>query len=155
MASTAIKLPSAAAALALVVALVVPPEVARAEPNVQELGSAAGEPIIDLIPGLAGDKQATSTGSEGDPGAFAIATMTRPIFQNDLWWFGIPNENLARVEGYHVLATFEPLALIPAFAKPIWMDLTRNLNWQNCFMGFSQVVGPYGTTQWSVSRGCT
>lgn len=73
------------------------------------------------------------------------------ILQNDIWWFGPANTNPpARATVF----TFEPLALIPGFLRPLYGFFTQNLNFELCFAGFSVQVGPYGSVSGTVGRHC-
>ena len=73
------------------------------------------------------------------------------IIQNDIWWFGPANPN---PPPRATVFTFQPLALIPGFLRPLYGFFTQNLNFEVCFGGFSVQVGPYGSVSGTVGRHC-
>lgn len=88
------------------------------------------------------------------PAAAALPTpeqAIRGIFQNNLWWFGTANPTPPPSSP---VFTFQPLSLVPGFLKPLYGWFTQNLNLEACVFGASLRVGPYGTTTFSVGRGC-
>jgi hypothetical protein len=78
------------------------------------------------------------------------APGSQSILQNPLWWFGTPNPN---APPQSPVFTFYPLALLPAFIRPLfgWFEA---INFQACFFGFTLRVGPYGAISTGFSRGC-
>ncbi|MGU3497924.1 hypothetical protein [Mycobacterium sp. C31M] len=80
----------------------------------------------------------------------ATASSPNNIFQNQFWWFGPANPNSPT----NPVFTFTPLSLVPGFLKPAYSWFTQNLNFEACVFGASVKVGPYGTTTFSVGRGC-
>ncbi|WP_036479476.1 hypothetical protein [Mycobacterium sp. VKM Ac-1816D] len=88
------------------------------------------------------------------PAAAALPTpeqAIRGIFQNNLWWFGTANPTPPPSSP---VFTFQPLSLVPGFLQPLYGWFTQNLNLEACVFGASLRVGPYGTTTFSVGRGC-
>jgi hypothetical protein len=116
-----------------------------AAPASADVGDSAGEPNPRR------ERAATSRGV-----APAVSPLTkinvgpRPVFQNPLWWFGAPNPNAPTPI---VTRTFQPLADLPEWQQP-YFGWFRNLNFEACVVGFSNVIGPYGTSTSSISRRC-
>lgn len=100
----------------------------------------SGAPCATAFVAAAAGPSATST-----PGS-----IVRSIFQNDLWWIGKANPNVARSE----ILAFTPLSLVPGFLKPLYGWFTKSLNFEVCLLGATVTVGPYGRTSLSVGRGC-
>lgn len=68
------------------------------------------------------------------------------------WWFGPtpPPTPPAPI----LVGSFTPLTIIPGFLQPLWKQLTANINFSVCFLGFGAKIGPYGTITVSLTRGC-
>ncbi|TQK30598.1 hypothetical protein [Arthrobacter sp. SLBN-53] len=110
-----------------------------------------------------GDECVTVTGDSCEGAAALIVSQAqanalptpeqaiRGIFQNNLWWFGTANPTPPPSSP---VLTFQPLSLVPGFLKPLYGWFTQNLNLEACVFGASLRVGPYGTTTFSVGRGC-
>lgn len=132
----------AAGALAAAATLT-PVTVAHAAPSQPIVGSVVGAAQCD-----------PSADPACVPAAAALPTpeqAIRGIFQNNLWWFGTANPTPPPSSP---VFTFQPLSLVPGFLKPLYGWFTQNLNLEACVFGASLRVGPYGTTTFSVGRGC-
>lgn len=99
---------------------------------------------------FAAPSTAPSTASSAAPSVGATIASPGSIFQNEFWWFGTPNPNPPERT---VVFTFYPLALIPAFIRPLfsWFE---DINFEACVFGFSLRIGPYGAVTGSYGRGC-
>ena len=73
------------------------------------------------------------------------------IYQNPLWWFGSPNPT---PPAQTTVFQFYPLALVPGFLRPLYGWFTQNINFEACIGGLTLLIGPYGATTGSYSRGC-
>ncbi|MDO3400746.1 hypothetical protein QWI29_11960 [Mycolicibacterium neoaurum] len=115
----------------------------------------AETPQASVLSSMVGAAQCDPSVTAGCPSqANALPTpeqAVRGIFQNNLWWFGTANPTPPPSSP---VFTFQPLSLVPGFLKPLYGWFTQNLNLEACVFGASLRVGPYGTTTFSVGRGC-
>ena len=81
-------------------------------------------------------------------------TLSPPnlALDGNLWWLG--SSATAPALSRTPVFTFEPLALIPGFFKPLYMKWTQNWNFEACLAGSSVKIGPYGSVTVSIGRGC-
>ena len=119
----------------------------------QGLGDTAGQPI-----GVACDNpdgtgacvllDAAQANALASANATSAGSWFKPIFQNQLWWFGKPNPNPPT---QNVILEFQPvnLPLVGWF-----FGLFPNTNFEACVLGFTTTIGPYGSVTVSTSRGC-
>lgn len=152
------------AALALAAAATLAPVVAQADSMAplrpaltsfsQSLGNTAGDPVGAVCTGTTAADCTLVTAEQANALSSANASSTsswlKPVFQNQLWWFGTPNPTPPTQT---VVYTFYPLNLVPGFLKPLfgWFE---NVNYESCILGWTTTIGPYGTVTGSYSRGC-
>ncbi len=164
MNTTVAKFRLGTAAVALAAAATLIPVVAQADTAAplrpaltsfaQGLGSTVGEPVGVVCQGPDGTNDCVVVdAAQANALASANASASdwlKPVFQNQLWWFGTPNPNPPTQTPIY---TFYPLNLVPGFLKPLfgWFE---NLNFESCILGWTTTIGPYGTVTGSVSQGC-
>lgn len=169
------KFGSTAAVVAVITASAVAPAVARADhrpPQTppsnaisQTLGNSVGTTVIRIddcrttspAPSCSsqgtGDLRSAAEGTARWGRNPVNADRTWTIFQNRLWWFGIPNPNPAPRQTSRIIS-FTPTDWIPEFLQPLWGFFTQNINFEACILGARVVYGPYGTRTRSLTRGC-
>lgn len=169
MTTTTAKFQLGTAALALAAAATLAPVVAQADTTAplrpaltsfaQGLGDTAGQPVgVVCADATAADctlvsaEQANVLAANSADNDFdeQAGAWLKPVFQNQLWWFGKPNPNPPTQT---IIYQFYPLNLVPGFLKPAfgWFE---NINYESCLFGWTTTVGAYGTVTGSVSRGC-
>jgi hypothetical protein len=150
MSAIAHKIKVGVAASAMAAAATLTPVTVASVAHADEVG-------VSAVGSLAGKTDPCAEGSEQFcvQGVVAAAntpgSIIRGVFQNELWWIGKANPNPPARSNVFV---FTPLSLVPGFLKPAYGWFTKNLNFQACFLGATLTVGPYGTTSFSVGRGC-
>jgi hypothetical protein len=140
-----------AACVIAAAAVLTPAAVAHADPvaplPIASLGAGVVAPVCD--PEASANCDAIVSPFAIPSGDSSNAAL-RPILQNPLWWFGIPNPT---PPASTTVFTFYPLALLPGFIRPFfgWFN---DINFEACVGGLRLHVGPYGTITGSYSRGC-
>ena len=114
-----------------------------ASPAVADVGDSAGDPV-------GREAQRASRGVVERAARIPSVSVQPKLFQNRLWWFGVPNPN---PPAPLYTRTFQPLANLPGWSQQNY-GWFRNLNFEACVGGFSNVIGPYGTSTSSASIGC-
>jgi hypothetical protein len=108
-----------------------------------DVGDSAGDPV-------GRETQRTSRGAAERAAQIPNVSVQPRLFQNKLWWFGAPNPT---PPAPLYTRTFTPLANLPGWSQQSY-GWFRNLNFETCVGGLTNVIGPYGTSTNSVTRGC-
>ena len=84
----------------------------------------------------------------------AKATGSNPLFQNSIFWIGLPNPNPPPVTV--TTGTFNALSSLPGWTTA-YSGWFSNMNFEACVLGLSSTtvksLGPYGTSTSSISTG--